>query len=72
MSTAVYGPVAATRADAARASMRTAAVNADPAATAADRKRPPRLRWAPTSRTGVGMVYPRTPTALQPPTPTQP
>lgn len=39
MSTAVYGPVAATRADAARASMRTAAVNADPAATAADRKR---------------------------------
>ena len=33
-----YGPEAATRADAARASMRTAAVNADPAATAADRE----------------------------------
>jgi hypothetical protein len=33
-----YGPEAATRADAARASMRTAAVIADPAATAADRE----------------------------------
>ena len=33
-----YGPAAATRADAARASMRTAAVNADPTATAADRE----------------------------------
>ena len=37
MSTA-YGPEAATQADAARASMRTAAVNADPAASAADRE----------------------------------
>ena len=37
MST-TYGPAAATRADAARASMRTAAVNADPAASAADRE----------------------------------
>lgn len=37
MSTA-YGPKAATRADAARASMRTAAVNADRTATAADRE----------------------------------
>ena len=36
--TAAYGPAAATRADAARASMRTATVNADPAATAADRE----------------------------------
>jgi hypothetical protein len=34
---ATHGPAAATRADAARASMRTAAVNADRAATAADR-----------------------------------
>jgi hypothetical protein len=38
MST-TYGPEAATRADAARASMRTAAVNADRTATAADRER---------------------------------
>ena len=38
MSTATYGPEAATRADAARASMRTAAVNADRTATAADRE----------------------------------
>ena len=38
MTTATYGPQAATRADAARASMRTASVNADPAATAADRE----------------------------------
>jgi hypothetical protein len=37
MSTA-YGPKAATRADAARASMRTATVNADRTATAADRE----------------------------------
>ena len=37
MSTS-YGPEAATRADAARASMRTAAVNADRAATATDRE----------------------------------
>ena len=37
MST-TYGPGAATSADAARASMRTAAVNADRAATAADRE----------------------------------
>ena len=37
MSTA-YGPQAATRADAARASMRTAAVNADRTATATDRE----------------------------------
>ena len=37
MST-TYGPAAATRADAARASMRTAAVLADPTATAADRE----------------------------------
>ena len=37
MST-TYGPQAATQADAARASMRTAAVNADPAAAAADRE----------------------------------
>ena len=36
MST-TYGPAAATQADTARASMRTAAVNADPTATAADR-----------------------------------
>ena len=36
--TVTYGPEAATRADAARASMRTARVNADPAATAADRE----------------------------------
>jgi len=36
MST-VFGPEAATRADAGRASMRTAAVNADRTATAADR-----------------------------------
>lgn len=36
---ATYGPVAASRADAARASLRTAAVNADPGATAADRER---------------------------------
>ena len=32
----IYGPQAATRADANRATMRTAAVNADPAATATD------------------------------------
>ena len=38
MSTTTYGPVAAARADAALASMRTAAVNANPAATAADRE----------------------------------
>jgi len=37
MST-TYGPAAATQADAARASMRAAAVNADPAATATDRE----------------------------------
>ena len=37
MST-TYGPAAATRADAARASMRTAAVNADPTASATDRE----------------------------------
>jgi hypothetical protein len=37
MSTA-YGPEAATQADAARASMRTAAVNADRTATATDRE----------------------------------
>ena len=37
MSTA-YGPAAATQADAARASMRTAAVNADRTATATDRE----------------------------------
>jgi len=37
--TATYGPEAATRADAARATMRTVAVNADPTATAADRER---------------------------------
>ena len=37
MST-TYGPAAATQADAARASMRTAAVNADPTASAADRE----------------------------------
>ena len=37
MSTS-YGPEAATRAHAARASMRTAAVNADRAATATDRE----------------------------------
>ena len=37
MST-TYGPAAATQADAARESMRTAAVNADPAASAADRE----------------------------------
>ena len=36
--TAAYGPQAATQADAARASMRTAAVNADRAATATDRE----------------------------------
>ena len=35
---AAYGPAAATQADAARASMRTAAVNADRTATAADRE----------------------------------
>ena len=37
--TATYGPEAATQADAARASMRTAIVNADRAATPADRER---------------------------------
>ena len=37
MST-TYGPAAATQADAARESMRIAAVNADPAASAADRE----------------------------------
>ena len=37
MSTA-YGPAAATQADAARASLRTAAVNADRTATATDRE----------------------------------
>ena len=37
-STATYGPEAATRADAARASMRPPAVNADRTATAADRE----------------------------------
>ena len=36
MST-TYGPQVATQADAARATMRTAAVNADPTATTADR-----------------------------------
>ncbi len=35
---AAYGPAAATQADAARASMRTAAVNADRTATGADRE----------------------------------
>jgi hypothetical protein len=34
----IYGPEAATRADANRATMRTAAVSADPAATAAERE----------------------------------
>ena len=38
MTATTYGPQAATRADAARASMRTAAVNADRTATAADRE----------------------------------
>jgi hypothetical protein len=33
-----YGPEAATRADAARATIQTAAVNADPAASGADRE----------------------------------
>jgi hypothetical protein len=38
VSTTTYGPEAATRADAARTSMQTAAVNADPTATATDRE----------------------------------
>ena len=38
MSSGAYGPAAATRADASRATMRTAAVNADPTASAADRE----------------------------------
>ena len=38
MTATTYGPTVATRADAARASMRTATVNADRTATAADRE----------------------------------
>jgi hypothetical protein len=56
---AAYGPEAATRADAARASIWTAAVNAGPPPRRPVR-RPQRPRWPPMSRTGTRTAYPPT------------